>query len=252
MKAQFRVIIPAAGQGSRSGLNYPKSLHPVGGIPILVRLFRILTAYDDTPVLVINSTFHDLFKSTLSQYGFKAEFVFQDMPSGMGHALLQADPCINEETEIILAWSDIALLSPLTVHHLVNCHLMAENTFSLVTALSNNCYTIVRREKGALKAVIETRAEGISPLEWGERDIGLFVFKNRPVFQILENLPFYSEKTGKKELGFLYVIEHLVRTGEKCEAYPIALDTDVLSFNDPEDLVEIEQKGRSSGLFNTK
>ena len=34
----FRVLIPAAGLGTRAGLPYPKTLYPVDGTPILHRL----------------------------------------------------------------------------------------------------------------------------------------------------------------------------------------------------------------------
>ena len=43
----FRVLIPAAGLGTRAGLPYPKTLYPVDGTPILHRL-ATLGIYDAT------------------------------------------------------------------------------------------------------------------------------------------------------------------------------------------------------------
>ena len=47
----FRVLIPAAGLGTRAGLPYPKTLYPVYGTPILHRLLT-LTLQSHPPVVV--------------------------------------------------------------------------------------------------------------------------------------------------------------------------------------------------------
>ena len=39
-KNNISVLIPAAGLGKRSGLNYPKSLYKVKNVPIIVRIIK--------------------------------------------------------------------------------------------------------------------------------------------------------------------------------------------------------------------
>lgn len=42
-KEGLRVLIPAAGKGSRSGMRIPKTLKEVDGLPIIVRILRAVT-----------------------------------------------------------------------------------------------------------------------------------------------------------------------------------------------------------------
>lgn len=241
MNQQYRVIIPAAGRSSRSGLAYPKSLYRLAGIPILVRLHRQLALYDPKPVLVINPGHQTLFEEALREFGCEVQFVFQPEAKGMGQALLETAAATDDHCTLIMAWSDLPLLHTDTIRHMVDCHDVAENDFSLVTARCESCYTIVQRDQGKIKAVIETRAAGIPPGKDGERDIGLFVFRKKPVFDLLNQFPEWTEVNGKKEQGFLYIIAKLAEAGYKVEGYPLAKEQDLLSFNTPEELMAIEQ-----------
>ena len=242
MKEKFRVIIPAGGASSRSGLAYPKTLYKLDGLPILIRVFNIIEEYDKRPLIVINPDHQILFEQILNEYGKQAELVMQHSPKGMGDAILQTDDKINKDTNIILIWSDIPFLSSITLKHLVDCHIVSRNNFSLVTSLGENCYTIVERENGQLLRVKETRALGIEPAKKGERDIGLFVFQKQPTYELLKKNANQEYLAGKQEHGFLYIIEKLVNNQMKVEGYPLALAKDVLSFNTPGDLEQIKKR----------
>jgi bifunctional UDP-N-acetylglucosamine pyrophosphorylase/glucosamine-1-phosphate N-acetyltransferase len=236
--SRLRAVIPAAGKGTRSGLSYPKTLYKLDGIPILVRICRLMAPYDPQPIIIINPAFDALFTECLDEAGISATLVHQPEARGMGDALLVTDPLLRPNDEIMLTWSDIPLISPLTVEQLVACHSAHRNNFSMVTRLGADCYTIVERDdQGRLLRVLETRALGIQPASYGERDIGLFVFRKEPMFSILKQ---GLGLQGDAEHGFLYAIEMLAAAGERLEAYPIAQTTDVLSFNTPEELAAIE------------
>jgi bifunctional UDP-N-acetylglucosamine pyrophosphorylase/glucosamine-1-phosphate N-acetyltransferase len=240
---KFRVLIPAGGRSSRSGLNYPKTLHKIGDEPILVRICRLVAIYDDTPLIIINPAFEQAFRDVLDAFELSAEFVYQHEPKGMGDAVLQAEAVVEDDSTIILMWSDIPLLNRSTLLHLINCHQISENDFSMVTYVGENCYTIVERAAGKLTAVIETRAAGIAPAAKGERDIGLFVFKKRPVFALLKKAARLTSGNAIEQ-SFLTVVAQLHHAGNKIEGYPIATATDVLSFNTPEELAAIEAVAR--------
>lgn len=237
MATKFRAVIPAAGKSSRSGLNYPKTLYRVNGVPILIRICRLLEAYNTRPLVIINPVFQEKFETVLQEFGQDAELIFQENAKGMGDALLQATNYLSAEEDIILIWSDIPFIAASTLKLLIDCHIAHQNNFSLATRLGKDCYTIVSRNAGKLQDVLETRALGIAPAADGERDIGLFIFKKNPLFEIIAN----ATVAGGKEHGFLDAIGRLVKAGAKVEAYPIAQANDVLSFNTPEELLEIEK-----------
>ncbi len=237
----LRVVIPAAGASSRSGLPYPKTLYPLNGIPIIVRLCKIFFKYDTNPIVIINPSFKNLFLETFTKFKIAPQLIFQNQSLGMGNALLQVDKVVNEDDDILLIWSDIPLISPTTIDHLVNCHTISKNDFSFITAIANDCYTIVKRDNGNIKSVIETRALNMPSGKNTEREIGIFLFKKGKIFKLLQNNTITTLVNGRVEQGFLSIIEKVVENKLKIEGYPLAAQNDLLSFNTPADLSEIEK-----------
>jgi hypothetical protein len=115
-------------------------------------------------------------------------------------------------------------------------HKAQNNDFTFATRYVEKAYTIVvRDDAGGVKRVLETREAGAQPLP-GERDVGLFVFRNAVVVDALrEDLPGkHGALTG--EHGFLYIIDILVSRGLRVAALPIASELDIVSFNRIDDI----------------
>jgi bifunctional N-acetylglucosamine-1-phosphate-uridyltransferase/glucosamine-1-phosphate-acetyltransferase GlmU-like protein len=238
--AELRVLIPAAGRGSRAGLPYPKTLYPVHGTPILHRLLATLMPYDSSPTVVVSPHGEPLIRTSLKQAALNAHLVVQAAPRGMGDAVLcfEQSPAAGHAEHILLAWGDLANLQPHTVASLVCTHFAADNDFTFVTRVVDQAYTSVQRDEACkVVSVRETREQDVSECQPGERDIGLFVFRKHPVFSMLRaDLPGrVGSTTG--EHGFLYVVQYLVQQGFRVVAMPIATEPDLLSLNSLSDLV---------------
>lgn len=234
----IKVLIAAAGGGERAGLPYPKTLHPVEGRPILVRLIETLRAIDARPTVIVSPTGRDQIAASLAQYDLAADLVEQRRPTGMGDAVLCFDdaPAAVEAEHLLVVWGDIPFLQPATIAALHHAHVAHGNDFTFATRHVDLAYTIVSRDAtGAVLAVAETRELGLEPGP-GERDIGVFLIRTDVVLPILaERLPgAFGKATG--EHGFLYIVEHLVRRGLKVEALPVAQDIELLSLNRLSDL----------------
>ena len=237
--ADFRVLIPAAGRGTRAGLPYPKTLYPVDGTPILHRLLSVLNIYDPTPTVIVSPQGEPLIRDSLARAGLDAHLVIQPEPRGMGDSVLRFEfsPVASDASHILLAWGDLAGLQPLTVSALVTSHINRGNDFTFVTRLVDQAYTLVKRDhEGRVVEVSETRELGITSPQRGEREIGLFAFRKQPVFEMLKaHLPGkFGSNTG--EHGFLYAIKHLARSGATVDALPIATELDLISLNSLSDL----------------
>ena len=89
MKNNIACLIPSAGKGSRTGLDYPKTLYKINSLPILIRILKSVSAIDKKPTIVIKKNFYNLFCKTLKQYSFSAELIFQKNALGMGNSILQ-------------------------------------------------------------------------------------------------------------------------------------------------------------------
>jgi bifunctional UDP-N-acetylglucosamine pyrophosphorylase/glucosamine-1-phosphate N-acetyltransferase len=236
--AEIKVLIAAAGAGTRAGLPYPKTLHPVRGEPILTRLMRTLRPLDPRPTVIVSPSGRAPIAKALEEHGLEADLVEQPTPSGMGDAILcfRGSPAAPAAEHLLVVWGDIPLLQPETVEAVCRAHLEHGNDFTFATRQVEEAYTIVEREPGGqVMSLIETREAGLKPGP-GERDIGLFVLKVEPVLATLaERLPgAFGRSTG--EHGFLYVVRHLAERGMRVEALPVATELDLVSLNRLSDL----------------
>jgi len=236
--AELRVLIAAAGTGSRAGLPYPKTLHPVRGRPILLSLLGTLAPYDAEPTIIVSPSGEAPIRTTLEEAGVRAALVVQERPTGMGDAVLAArlSPRFLPGADLLLAWGDIPLLEEATIAALVERHREAGNDFTFVSRPVDAAYTRVARDgEGRVTALEETRELGVEP-ELGERDIGLFLFQAGLILDLLDH--HRSEGLGRTtgEHGFLYIVAKAAALGLKVEALPIATEQDCISLNRLSDL----------------
>ena len=159
----------------------------------------------------------------------------------MGDAVLlfTLSPAFPKAEHILLVWGDIPFIQPATVEALVAAHIINNNDFTFITRIVDSAYTVVSRDLwGHVSGVVETRESGTVNPQYGERDIGLFIFRSAPVMEMLgEDLPGkWGRSTG--EHGFLYIIAHLVAAGLRVEAHSLACELDTISLNSMKDLDE--------------
>ena len=237
-KRKVNVLIPAAGEGKRSGLPYPKTLYEIDEKPILLHIIDLVKFFDTEPTIVVNPKGEKKIKHLLNKNSKQFNLVIQTTPMGMGDAILKFEqsPSFDKSSDIFLIWGDVPFIRKETVKEMINVHFKNNNDFTFVTKKVKSAYTLITRDdKQNIIKVEETRETSNIPIS-GERDIGIFIFKRLQIFNLLkEELPGkYGNKTG--EHGFLYIIEHLSKRGFRIEALPIANDKELKSLNSLNDL----------------
>lgn len=243
-------LIAAAGRGSRAGLPYPKTLFTVQERPILLRVADVLGPQSDRLVVVASPEGAAPIRHCLDTAGVAAQIAVQDVPRGMGDAVLCAEQASHfaEAEHVLLAWGDIPFLQTDTVSAMVAAHLAHGNDLTFATALSDSAYTVVSRDaEGRFMDLRETRESGDAQPTAGERDIGLFIFRRAPMLEILRrDLPGkFGKATG--EHGFLYAFAHLAAAGAKIAALPIATELDLVSLNSLSDVAAYLLPGEAAG-----
>ena len=237
--ADLCALIAAAGRGTRAGLPYPKTLFPIQGKPILVRIAELLAPYDAKPTVIVSPDGEAPIRQCFEQYSMASHLVVQPEARGMGDAVLRLEQSLAfADTEhVLLIWGDVPFIQPATVASVVETHWAQGNDFTFATRLVDSAYTVVSRDaSGQVTRVIETREEGVGQPQAGERDIGLFVFRKTVVLDMLrkELAGKWGKSTG--EHGFLYIIGHLAARGHKVVALPVATELDLVSLNSMKDL----------------
>ena len=237
--ADLCALIAAAGRGTRAGLPYPKTLFPIQGKPILVRIAALLAPYDSQPTVIASPDGEAPIRQCFEQYSMASHLVVQPEARGMGDAVLRLEqsPAFADTEHVLLIWGDVPFIQPETVASVVETHRAQGNDFTFATRMVDSAYTVVSRDAaGQVTRVIETREEGVGQSQAGERDIGLFVFRKTVVLDMLrkELAGKWGKSTG--EHGFLYIIGHLAARGHKVVAVPVATELDLVSLNSMEDL----------------
>lgn len=237
-KNNINVLIAAAGKGTRAKLTYPKTLYKINGEEILLKILNITEEFDSNPTIIASPKGKKQIQNFLIDESRKSNLLIQDKPRGMGDAVLQFEkfPDYKIVKNILLIWGDVPFIRKETIQKMVENHFKNNNVFTFVTAETEAAYTrVIRNKKNKIIDVIETREESL-PIEYGERDIGLFIFKKKEIFEFLklDLTKKFSKKTN--EHGFLYLIHHLVEKGLKVEALKIAEKQEIISLNKISDL----------------
>jgi len=237
---EWRVLIAAAGKGSRAGLPYPKTLYPIQGRPILARILDLVKAHDACPTVVVSPSGEPHVQGMLTEQGLRAHLVQQVTPKGMGDAVMcwRQSPGWSPRAHVILIWGDVPFIQPETLEGTIQAHVAAQADFTFATRHVASAYTVVQHDgQGRVCGLIETREEGAAagPAP-GERDIGLFVFDADKVLPVLQ--ADHPKKFGRStgEHGFLYLVGALAELGLNVQAVPIATELDLVSLNSMKDI----------------
>ncbi len=235
----LRVVVPAAGRGSRSGMSLPKTLRVVDGTPILVRILDAVREFDPRPVVVVSPDGRSAIANALEEAGRDAELVVQAAPRGMGDAVRQFDQAggADRADTLVVVWGDMVAVDARLIRQALLA--LARDGADLVfpSHVATPPYTlVVRGEAGGVVRLVERRELPAGFPETGESDTGIFVFRKEPVLSILREAPAALSGRTTGELGFLAVVGVLAERGGRVAALPIASALSAASFNSPEDL----------------
>ncbi|MFL6208641.1 MAG: NTP transferase domain-containing protein [Pyrinomonadaceae bacterium] len=230
-------VIVAAGKGTRAratGLDVPKPLASVLGVPAVVHVLRnVRAALDSTraPVVIISPETEAAVRVALA--GEDVEYVLQREALGTGDAVL----CARERMQdfagrALIVWSTQPVVRPETIRRTLKlAALFNDYDMVLPTALMAQPYApLLRDERGQVKSARETHLEQAERPPAGESNVGLFVLKSRTMFVALAELRLrYWDESQRRytrvggELGFPNeLINYLAERQTGVFASPIA------------------------------
>jgi glucose-1-phosphate thymidylyltransferase len=195
MKSELRVVIPAAGGGTRLKPHtntLPKVLLPVAGKPILGHIVDLVAEVNPQEVIVVVGAQGELIEEYLRD-AFKLNFRFavQSEPKGLGHAVAQArDSAYGFPTLVLLGD---------TILDLDLSHAVAGGNLLGVRVVDDpRRFGVVELKNGIVASVVEKPAEPKSNLAI----VGVYYFEDsRPLFDALEeNIRLDRKTRGEYQL----------------------------------------------------
>jgi galactokinase len=209
-------VVVAAGKGTRardSGLDVPKPLAEVGGVPSIVRVLRNVRAGLGTtrpPVVIVSPETDAPVRAALA--GEEVYFVTQTEALGTGDAVLQARGLMGDFCgRALVVWGTQPVIRPETFRRTVGlAALFGEYAMVLPTAVKESPYAPLARDaSGRVTGSRETHLEGAERPAVGETNVGLFLLKSEDMFEALAELRRLHWREGERrydrasgELGF--------------------------------------------------
>lgn len=128
---KIKIIILAAGKGTRMESPYPKVLAPLKGEHMIDHLLKSVTsaAIDPMPVIVVGYE-KDL---VIKELGDKYTYVNQAEQLGTGHAVYMAKDACKDAEHVIVISGDQPFIKTETIQNLLNKHLNSGATVTFTT-----------------------------------------------------------------------------------------------------------------------
>ncbi len=244
-----RVVILAAGKGTRMKSDLPKPLIKVLGESMIERLVRSVkeSGVDETPVVVVGAWSEGMFRNVLKG---EVEYAVQDEQLGTGHALRCAKEVIDGVDRVVVLYGDHPFIRPEVIQRLVGIQNEHPDSVAMLTAkvpnFEENFSTfvrwgrILRNDEGRVIAIREAKDATADELAVMEVNPAIFAFPARWAWERLENLK-NTNASGE------YYLTDLIGVAMS-EGVPIvtadADPMDVVGINSPEELAKAEEMMR--------
>ncbi len=234
---RITAVILAAGQGTRIKSRLPKVLHPVAGRPMVLHAVQAAQGVsDDQPVLVVGVGAEQV-QATLGQ---QARYVTQAQQLGTGHAVLQAKPLLDGQSDLVLVtYADMPLVQEQTLQRMVTHHQQHRPVITLLTVVQDRTRgfgRVLRDATGTVQAVVEEADATPEQLAIRELNTGLYCFEADWLWSHLDRIPL----SPKGEYYLTDLIAMAIAEEQKVEALPAQDPAEVLGVNTRVHLAQAE------------
>ena len=223
-------VILAAGKGTRMKSDLPKVLHKVAGISMLEHVFRSVSAIEPEKTVTVIGHKSELVEQVLAG---QTEFVRQTEQLGTGHAVMMAEPVLENLTgQTLVIAGDTPLITGESLKNLIDFHINHKNVATILTAEADNPFgygRIVRNQHGEVIKIVEQKDASDFEQQIKEINTGTYVFDNARLFEALKNI---NTNNAQGEYYITDVIGIFRENGEKVGAYTLKDFDESLGVND--------------------
>ena len=232
----LRILILAAGKGTRMKSRKAKVLHPVGGATLVGHVLRAALPVSGNVSVVVGHQADQL--KTLLQ---GVTFVDQTEQLGTGHALMCARESLGDFTgDLLVLPGDVPLIRPETIQEFVRFHHDGKFQASVLTAdvPDPHGYGRIIRSKGLgndneIAGIVEHRDASPDELRITEINTSIYVFNTPALFQALSKV---QNKNAQSEYYLTDVIGILAGEGQKVGVWKASHAEEILGINTRQEL----------------
>ncbi len=117
--APLEVVILAAGDGKRMKSSLPKVLHPIAAKPMLAHIIETALSLNPKHVHIVCGAHTERIQKEIESWvNTPIHWVFQEKPLGTGHAVQCALNTVAGDSQVLVLFGDVPLISSDTLLHL--------------------------------------------------------------------------------------------------------------------------------------
>jgi bifunctional UDP-N-acetylglucosamine pyrophosphorylase/glucosamine-1-phosphate N-acetyltransferase len=246
-KGKTRIVILAAGKGTRMKSELPKVLETVKGKPMIQYLLESIakSGINSRPIIVVGYEKEKVIKTLGTAY----DYVVQEKQLGTGHAVIMAQKILeNKADQIIVLYGDHPLISPETIKQLEDTHLKSGSKITMATFMVpdfeewrnifyKNFSRIIRNENGSIIKDVQFKDATDEEKKVKELNPCYFCFDAKWLW---ENLKRLNTDNTQKEYYLTDLIKIAMNEKEKIQS--INIDPhEALGVNSKEELETLEK-----------
>lgn len=231
---EIRVVVLAAGQGTRMRSERPKLLHEVCGLSMLGHVQGLASQISHRPPVVVVGSDAEPVRRAFGDEA--AEFVLQAEPRGTGHAVMMAQSTLSDfQGDVLILYGDTPLLRSDTLHRMHSHKQQTQAELVILTTEGDTPGRIVRDSAGRIERIVE--AQDASPEELGiaERNSGVYLIDSALLWPALDSL---EDGNNQGELYLTDVVAYAVQGGHPVETLLVEDANEGLGINTRSELAE--------------
>ena len=243
---RIEAIILAGGAGARMRSSLPKSLHTVGGRPLLAHILDAVRALTPRKIhIVVSAERGDEVRDAIEGGGESEPaditWVPQDQPRGTGHAARLAMAGVADAATVLVVYGDTPLIETATLRHLLAA--AAGDKFGLLTLRADDAAAaaglgrIVRDERGRVARIVEEKDATAAQKNLRECNAG-FIAASAAV--INAGLAGLGNDNAQHEFYLTDIVAHAAAAGVDIASCAAAAEQ-TLGVNTPADLARAER-----------
>lgn len=233
-------VILAAGKGVRMKSDLPKVFHKICGKPMLEYVLNAVEAAGFDEIFVVVGYKSEMIKEYFVSHS--VTFVEQAEQLGTGHAVMQVEPYIREDSHVAVLSGDMPLITAGTINKLFSLHLKSEAKATILTAVlkePGHYGRVIKGDDGKVEKIVE--AKDANPKEKTIKEINssVYSFESRALFDALKEI---RPENAQGEYYLTDVIGVLVNKGMKVLALELSDPAEASGINTPRELKRAEEE----------
>ena len=232
----LKVVILAAGKGTRMKSAMPKVLHRVAHKPMVEHVIDAAGSLGASGTVLVVGHGADQVRATVNR---EVDYVEQTEQLGTGHAVQQAMPMLEADDTVLVAYGDVPLTKPETLKSLISD--VSDSNLALLTVVMEDPHgygRIVRDKNGKVSSIVEQKDATEEQLQIQEINTGILAAKASVLGELLSRI---DNKNAQGEYYLTDIFELAVSQGMTVTTHHPTFEWETAGVNSRLQLAELER-----------